>query len=87
MKIHGPNHMNMNPYKKQIQKQAELEQSGKQQDKIEISSEAKQMQEANQAVEARQKKVAEIKQQIESGEYQIDPKATAQKMIDFWTNK
>ncbi|MCA0971565.1 flagellar biosynthesis anti-sigma factor FlgM [Halobacillus litoralis] len=85
MKIHGPNQSNFNPYQKSIKQQTDMKQQGNRQDKLEISNEAKQMQGKDQPNPARQKRVDQIKHDIESGNYQIDPKLTAQKMIDFWT--
>lgn len=87
MKIHGPNQPNFNPYKKQIQKQQEMQQAHSSKDKVEISSKAMQMQENTKAAEARKQHVEEIKQQVDSGEYQVEAKQTAEKMINFWTNR
>lgn len=87
MKIHGPNHSNFNPYKKQIQKQQEMQKSDSFKDKVEISSKAKQMQENIKAQEARQERVEEIKQQVDSGEYQVDAQQTAKKMVNFFENR
>lgn len=87
MKIQGPNHANMNPYKKQIQKQDEMKQAGSNQDKVEISSQAKQMQETTKAEATRQQHVESIKQQVASGEYEVDAKQTAKQMVNFWANR
>jgi len=86
MKIHGPNQTNFNPYKKQIQQQQENQNVNSSKDKVEISNKAKQMQEMNKAQAARQEHVEQIKNKVDSGEYQVDANKTAEKMIDFWTN-
>ncbi|MGP4073863.1 flagellar biosynthesis anti-sigma factor FlgM [Piscibacillus sp. B03] len=86
MKINGVNGANLNPYQKQMQKQQQL-QSSQPKDKLEISNEAKQLQEGNGIVQARKEKVENLKQQVQSNEYDVNPKKTAEKMIDFWTNK
>lgn len=85
MKINGPNPSNFNPYQKQINKQEEVKKQTSPNDKIEISQAAKQMQESDKVDPARQKFVNQIKADVESGTYQVDSKATAKKMLDFWS--
>ncbi|SDK03839.1 flagellar biosynthesis anti-sigma factor FlgM [Sediminibacillus albus] len=88
MKIQGPNHSNFNPYQKQMQKQADLKKElTNQADQLQISNQAKQLQETAKPDPARQERVQEIKQAVESGEYKIDPKQTARKMVEFWNNQ
>ncbi|UOR11669.1 flagellar biosynthesis anti-sigma factor FlgM [Halobacillus amylolyticus] len=88
MKINGPNHSNFNPYKKQVTQQADVQrQKQSQQDKVEISHQGKALQESEQKSSARQKYVDEIKAAVNDGKYQVDPNATAKKMVDFWSNK
>lgn len=85
MKINGPNQTNFNPYKQQIQKQSELTKGAKQKDRIEISNEAKQLQESGKTNEKRAAYVQEIKQAVDSGEYKVNPEKAAQKMLQFWS--
>ena len=87
MKINGPNQTNLNPYQKQMNKQTEMGPKKQQQDKVEISKTAKQMQETGKNDSVRQKLVEQVKTDIESGNYQVDSKATAEKMLNFWSNK
>ncbi|WP_186580796.1 flagellar biosynthesis anti-sigma factor FlgM [Aquibacillus kalidii] len=88
MKIQGPNHSNFNPYQKQINKQAEIKsQLTKREDQLHISDKAKALQDIDKPSFVRQKKVAQIKQAVQSGEYTVDAKETAKKMLDFWNNK
>lgn len=85
MKINGSNQTNFNPYKNQIQKQAEIKNDANKKDQIEISSAAKQLQESEKSNAKRASYVQEIKNQVESGEYKVNHEKTAQKMIDFWS--
>ncbi|ARI76519.1 flagellar biosynthesis anti-sigma factor FlgM [Halobacillus mangrovi] len=87
MKINGPNHSQFNHYQKQMNKHIDAKPLTEQQDKIEISQHAKQMQQAEKLDPARQKRVDQIKHELNTGNYQVDPKATAKKMINFWSNK
>lgn len=84
MKINGPNHMKINPYQKQLNKQGQIGKGKTSEDKVEISSEAKKMLETNPIVAERKKKVDGIKQQVQSGEYNIEPETTAKKMLEFF---
>ncbi|WP_181347259.1 flagellar biosynthesis anti-sigma factor FlgM [Thalassobacillus sp. CUG 92003] len=87
MRINGPNQTNLNPYQKQINKQAELQKAGTKADKIEISKQAKDLQESSKPDPARQKQVEAIKQRVDAGEYKGDHDVSAQKMIDFWNKR
>ncbi|WP_096269427.1 flagellar biosynthesis anti-sigma factor FlgM [Paucisalibacillus globulus] len=87
MKVNGPNQTNFNPYKNQIQKQMEMKKVGKQQDQLEISSEAMKLQENTKVNAKREAYVQEIKNRVESGQYEINYEKTAQKMIDFWSKQ
>lgn len=84
MKINGPNSMNFNPYKQQVQKQPDLKKDMGQ-DHIEISNKAKQLQENEKVSEKRAAHIQEIKKAIESGEYEVNPEVTAKKMMEFWS--
>ncbi|WP_242517931.1 flagellar biosynthesis anti-sigma factor FlgM [Halobacillus sp. GSS1] len=85
LKINGPNHTNINPYQKQMNKQAEIGQKKQATDKIEISETAKQMQESGKNDSVREKLVDQVKSDVQQGNYQVDAKATAKKMLDFWS--
>ncbi|MFA1821340.1 flagellar biosynthesis anti-sigma factor FlgM [Virgibacillus oceani] len=86
MKINGPNQTNFNPYKNQIQKQADLKRDMKQ-DQIEISNQAKELLESEKADPKREAYVQDIKDKVDAGEYKINYEKTAQKMIDFWSKQ
>src|SRR5699024_5617556 len=86
MKINGVNHSNIHPYHKQMQppqKDAEI-QSG---DKLDISPEAKQLQQQSRISLERQEKINALKQQIEAGEYEVNPKKAAQTSYEFWMGR
>ncbi|MGM8215197.1 flagellar biosynthesis anti-sigma factor FlgM [Bacillaceae bacterium W0354] len=87
MKINPTNGTNLNPYVKNLNKQASVKNSHQKSDQLEISSKAKELQKGNPIAEARAQKVSELKEQVQNGEYEIDAKKTAEKMIDFWTNR
>ncbi|MBC5637903.1 flagellar biosynthesis anti-sigma factor FlgM [Ornithinibacillus sp. BX22] len=87
MKITGPNQTNFNPYKNQIQQHMDMKKSAKPQDQLQISSQAKQLQENTKVNAEREAYVQEIKNRVESGEYTINFEKTAQKMIDFWSKQ
>ncbi|WP_085505964.1 flagellar biosynthesis anti-sigma factor FlgM [Thalassobacillus devorans] len=87
MKINGSNHVNLNPYHKRLNRQTAMKQSFQQEDKVEISHKAKSLQENASTDPAREKKVADIKQSIEQGEYKVNAEKTAQKMIEFWNSR
>ncbi|MBB6453631.1 negative regulator of flagellin synthesis FlgM [Salirhabdus euzebyi] len=86
MKINGSNHIHVNPYQKQMNKQASVS-KGNASDKVEISNQAQQMLKGNEIQEARQKHVEQIKKEVQNGDYQINYQETAKKMIDFWSNR
>lgn len=87
MKIHGPNPTNFNPYKQAFKDKQTAESEASKKDSIEISNEAKKLQKQDQPNEARAAYVNEIKQKIESNQYEINYDKVAQKMHDFWTGK
>lgn len=85
MKINNIGNQNINPYQRNINKLNAAEKSGKSaSDKIEISSAAKEMQEASKLVKDRQAKVEALKDQVQSGNYTIDPKAIARGLKNFY---
>lgn len=87
MRIQGTNQTNFNPYKNHMQKQTEYKKSQNQSDQLEISKQAKKLQENNQSSTERMKYVQEIKREVDSGTYRVDSEKTTKKMIDFWSRK
>ncbi|MGM7721415.1 flagellar biosynthesis anti-sigma factor FlgM [uncultured Metabacillus sp.] len=85
MKINHLGSMGINPYQRNIEKNAAAAQKPQaKEDKVEISQEALDLQQANEMTKARQEKVQAIKQQLESGNYTIDPKAIAEGLLKFY---
>lgn len=75
----------MNPYKKHIEKMDKLEKTMST-DKIQISTEALELQKGSRIETERQAKVEELKNKIESGDYQVNPREVAKKMYEFWND-
>lgn len=83
MKINGSNRINLNPYKANQDKQQQVKAQSKK-DQVEISDVAKKMQAGQSFAAAREEKVAQIKQQVDSGQYQVKPEEVAKKLYEFW---
>ena len=83
MKIQGPNPY-INTYKN-IKQPPVKKQPTNQKDQLNISTEAKQMQETKHHEMKRAEYVKDIKQSVQSGEYKVEHEKLAQKMIDFWS--
>ncbi|WP_404429339.1 flagellar biosynthesis anti-sigma factor FlgM [Sutcliffiella horikoshii] len=87
MKINNLGPSGINPYKNQMKQHQAAKANQTKSDQVEISSKAKELQERSQFTEARQEKVAKLKVSVENGTYQVDSKAVANKMIDYYFNK
>lgn len=87
MKVNRPNQIDFNPYKKHLQKQAELKKTANKSDELQISKEAFKLQQKEKSTESREAYVEKIKQAVDSGQYKVDLKRTASKMLDFWSGK
>lgn len=85
LKINGMNPANFHAYKKQVNAQENSTKTRSRNDQLEISPQAKQLQEQEKTQPERVAYVNEIKKAYESGEYKVDFAKTAQKMIDFWS--
>ncbi len=83
MKINNIGRVNVNPYNKQMEKMEKAQNVSKR-DKIEISSEALELQKGGPLEIERQEKVEKLKEKVQSGEYEIKPREIAKKMYDFW---
>lgn len=87
MKINGPNQTNFNPYKNHIQKQADIKNEVNRDDQLEISSQAKKLQESEKPSAERLTYLQEIKKDIETGDYKVDTEKLTDAMIAFWSKK
>ncbi|WP_096437077.1 flagellar biosynthesis anti-sigma factor FlgM [Alteribacter populi] len=54
-------------------------------DEVQISAEAKKMQESTPFSQARTEKVERIKQQVEDGSYEIKHQEVARKFYEYWS--
>jgi len=85
MKIHSFGVSRVNPYNLQANKMNNQKLSHKKAvDKLEISSEAKVMQEGSSIQAERQARIEQLKRQVENGTYTLDSKATAKGIIDYF---
>jgi len=83
MKIQGSNPY-VNAYKK-IHTPPAKKQESNQKDQLNISNQAKQMQETKHQEMKRSEYVKNIQHSVQSGEYKVDHEKLAQKMIEFWS--
>ncbi|MCW8787443.1 MULTISPECIES: flagellar biosynthesis anti-sigma factor FlgM [Bacillus] len=85
MKINQYGTQSVNPYQKNYEKPAVQKEAAKPKDKVEISSHAKELQNASDAVtKTRQEKIAQLKADIESGTYKIDSNSIAENIVNFY---
>ena len=73
-----------NIYRKQVEKQQAKNDVAKKQDKIEISTEAKLMQQDTKIEVERKQKVEALKEKVQSGEYKVNTQEVAKKLYEFW---
>lgn len=76
---------NTNPYKKQFDKAQQVEKSSFKKDKIQISLEAMELLKSEQLSGNRLEKIKELKEKIETGQYEINSKEIARKMYEFYS--
>lgn len=85
MKIQGPNLAKLAAYQTKSQQQSDPKKKVNREDQLDISSAAKKLQETKKASTERAEYVQNIKNKINTGQYEIDHEKVAQKMIDFWS--
>lgn len=73
-----------NIYKKQVEKAQPKEAVAKKKDQLEISTEAKLMQQETRITTERKEKVEALKQKVQNGEYKVNSEEVARKFYDFW---
>lgn len=86
MKINNIGPVKLNPYAKQMEKMEDTAKASKR-DKLEISTEAKELHKGNPIEFERKQIVEELKNKVDSGQYEIEPKKIAEKMYSFWNNE
>ena len=85
MKITTFNMNSINPYNKQQKSLKAAEAKGTySSDKIEISSAAKEMSASSTYNTERAQRIQQIKEQIQSGEYQVDAQKVAENMLNYY---
>ena len=84
MKIHHFRPIEQYQYQ-QNRKNDKQDVKANQTDKVQISAEAKQLQKTQSYAVEREAKVAQLKEQIQSGTYEINPKAIAEGISDFYS--
>ncbi len=85
MKIQKFNLPAINPYKTNQLKEDQLEQRTKMKtDKIEISTEAKQLSEKSPFTIERNERVQQLKNQIEAGTYEVDAEHLASNLVKYF---
>ncbi|KUP04469.1 hypothetical protein Q73_12895 [Bacillus coahuilensis m2-6] len=84
MKINSTGFNKINPYQNQLNKVKESQAATNRTDKVEISSKALHMQEASKFEATRKERLAELKQQVEAGEYKPEPKSVAESLLKFF---
>lgn len=87
MKINNYGTSGINPYKQQMNKQNQVKNINKPNDKVEISATAKELQQVSNVEKERQKKVEQLKMQVENGQYKVDPQAVAKSISKFYFGK
>jgi negative regulator of flagellin synthesis FlgM len=85
MKINKPTGSPIvNPYQKQQQLKASQQKAKSGKDQVQISSQAKALLQKNAEELSRQERIDQLKQQIKSGEYQVDSRKVAERIYEFW---
>lgn len=83
MKINPFRPVDYNPYKRQVNKVEQPPAAGKT-DKVEISAKAKEMQQIPSIVKEREARIAELKKQVQNGNYEVNPKEVAKSMAKYF---
>jgi negative regulator of flagellin synthesis FlgM len=84
MRINHLGSMDVNPYRRQFDKEMQAKKPLDKQDKLEISAAAKELQQVSQWTIERQEKVRKLKEQVQNGTYKIDPEAIAKSIYKFY---
>ena len=85
MKINKINIPAINPYKtNQMKAEQAKQQATIKTDKLEISSAAKQLSETSPITTERNERVQQLKAQIESGNYKVEPETLASNLIKYY---
>lgn len=83
MKVNPFRPVEYNPYKQKVNKVEQKSATGKT-DKVEISARAKEMQQIPSIAKEREMRIAELKEQVKNGTYEVNPKEIAESMAKFY---
>lgn len=84
MRIHNVYSTRINPYRSYANKDALNGKLNPKKDQVEISEEAKELQQNSSWMLERQNKVRELKEQVQNGNYKVDADAVAKSIYDFY---
>jgi negative regulator of flagellin synthesis FlgM len=84
MRINHFGLMGVNPYRRQFDKEMQAKKPAVQQDKVEISAVAKELQQISQWTVEHQEKVRKLKEQVQNGTYKIDASAIAKSIYKYY---
>jgi negative regulator of flagellin synthesis FlgM len=84
MRINHFGLMGVNPYRRQFDKEMQAKKPAVQQDKVEISAAAKELQQISQWTVEHQEKVRKLKEQVQNGTYKIDASAIAKSIYKYY---
>ncbi len=86
MKI-NPYSQIQNVYRKQVEKQQPKSDVSQKRDQLQISNEAKLMQQETRISTERKERVEALKAQVNAGEYKVNAEDVARKFYDFWNER
>ncbi|MFV8826452.1 flagellar biosynthesis anti-sigma factor FlgM [Alkalihalobacterium sp. APHAB7] len=84
MKINPYQAIQNTTYRKQVEKQMATNETKMKKDQLQISKAAMELQQSTKIDAARQEKVNELKEKVQSGNYKVDAQAVANKLYDYW---
>jgi negative regulator of flagellin synthesis FlgM len=84
MRIDNFGLMGVNPYRRQFDKEVQEKKPAVQQDKVEISAAAKELQQISQWMVEHQEKVRKLKEQVQNGTYKIDAEKIAKSIYKYY---
>lgn len=84
MKINSTGIDRISYYQNQIKKVSTQKPNTQKEDKLEISSQAKDLQIASKFNTEREERVQQLKKQVEEGSYKVNPSIVAEKMLQYF---
>jgi negative regulator of flagellin synthesis FlgM len=87
MKVNSTNVDRIQYYQNHVKKIEKEQPKQQQEDKLEISSQAKDLQIASQLIAEREERIQQLKKQVEDGSYKVQPTLVAEKMLQYFNKK